>query len=492
MQFTVTHKPSGLDALILHVTAGDKKLPAGTQHYDNLLDGLITEEITRLGFKGKPGESFIINVPEGVEARKILVVGTGKRPVQPDQIRQAAATAIKQARTHKLHTIGTPVTGGSRISKETVAEAVVEGAWLADYRFGKYQPDNTSRKDISFALIADQRNQRQVTKILGEAETEVRAAVLARDLVNEPPSAMHPTKLASVAKQIAKTHGLKVEVKGPKDITKAGLHALAAVAKGSDQPPQFIKLQYAPPKAKKHVVLVGKGITYDSGGINLKPSKGGMLEAMKMDMAGAAAVIAAMSAVKELKIPVKVTAYVAATENLLGGSAYKPGDVVMTYNGQTVEVGNTDAEGRLTLADALSYAVAKEKPDQIIDLATLTGAAIAALGQDFAALFTNNETIGRDLQEVGGYTGEKLWPLPLPEEYNELIKGHIAELNNAGTGEGAGSITAALFLQYFTGDTPWAHLDIAGPAWSEKDKGYLKKGGTGFGVRLLLHYLKRL
>ena len=318
-------------------------------------------------------------------------------------------------------------------------------------------------------------------------EITAAAGALARDLANEPASHLTPKQFAAEARTVARKAGLGVSVMGPAEMKRAGLGAILAVAAGSDQPPQLIKLTYRPAGAKKHVVLVGKSITYDSGGINLKPSRGGMLEAMKLDMSGGAAVLGAMSALKQLGVKVAVTGYLPATENLLGGSAYKPGDVVKTFNGKTIEVGNTDAEGRLTLADALAYTAKKDKPDTIIDLATLTATEIS-LGPSYGAVFANTEKLEADLKRAGEESGEKLWPLPFPEEYDEMTKSPVADYSNIVPGR-AYTLSGPLLLKHFVGKTDWAHLDIGGPAMAEKDSGYTKKGGSGWGARLLLEYL---
>jgi leucyl aminopeptidase len=278
-------------------------------------------------------------------------------------------------------------------------------------------------------------------------------------------------------------------VLGPAELKKAGFGGLLAVSRGSDQPPQLIKLTYRPKgsKPKRHVVLVGKSITYDSGGLNIKPSKGGAMEDMKMDMSGGAAVLGAMSVLKRLGVKVAVTGYLPATENLVGGSAYKPGDVVKTVNGKTIEVGNTDAEGRLTLADALAYATATDKPDEIIDLATLTATEVS-LGPAYAAIFATNPTTERKLRDAGEKAGERLWPLPFPEEYDEMTKSRVADFSNVVSGR-AYTLSGPLLLKHFVGQTSWVHLDIGSAAMAEKDSGYVKKGGSGFGARLLLEYL---
>ncbi len=297
-----------------------------------------------------------------------------------------------------------------------------------------------------------------------------------------------PTYLATLAKKLGKESGIEVEVWEPKRIASEKLAGLIAVARGSNEEPRFVRLRYRAKGAKRRVALVGKGITFDSGGLSLKPAKS--METMKCDMAGAAAVLGTMTALGRLKPAIDVDGFIPITENLPGGKAQKPGDVIRFRNDKTVEVLNTDAEGRLILADALTLA-ADTKPDAIIDLATLTGACMVALGTQVAGLFSNDQALADRLLKVSVETGEPLWQLPLVAEYKDDIKSAVADLKNIGGGH-AGSITAALFLQEFVGTTPWVHLDIAGPAFLEKGLPYAPKGGTGFGVRTLLRYLMTL
>jgi leucyl aminopeptidase len=309
---------------------------------------------------------------------------------------------------------------------------------------------------------------------------------LARDLVNEPASVSTPSYLAEQATKIARASGIKAEIFGLNKIKTAKMAGLLAVAKGSVEEPRFIKLTYTPKgKAKKKIALVGKAVTFDSGGLSLKPPKS--METMKLDMSGGATVLAAMQVISQLKPQVQVTAYVPSTENMPSGTAQKPGDIIRYRNGKTVEVLNTDAEGRLILADALISAV-EDKPDVIIDLATLTGACMVALGSQIAGMFCNNQELADALQTCGKESGEALWRMPLVKEYKDEIKSSVADIKNIGGGHG-GAIAAALFLEEFVGDVPWAHLDIAGPAFAERDMPYTPKGGTGFGVRTLVRYV---
>jgi leucyl aminopeptidase len=321
------------------------------------------------------------------------------------------------------------------------------------------------------------------------AQAIIPAVFLARDLVNEPPSVATARFLADQATRACRGRGLSVEVWGKKKIESMKLAGLLAVNRGSQEEPRFIRIHYKPAgKPKKKVALIGKGITFDSGGLSLKPSKS--METMKLDMAGGAAVIAAMSCLPKLGLDVDVTGYVPTTDNLPGHNAQKPGDVIQYLNGKTIEVLNTDAEGRLILADALALA-AQQKPDYMINLATLTGACMVALGTQVAGLFSNNQPLAGALLRGAEETGEKLWQLPLVKEYKDSIKSSVADMKNIGGAHG-GAIIAALILQEFVAELPWAHLDIAGPAFAEGDNLICPKGGTGFGVRTLINFLSSL
>lgn len=482
----VEHPPPSVlpkSVLVLHVTQGDSKLPSLTARIDKETGGRLKKEIKRRKFSGAPGASTWIQSEYG----PALLIGVGKRPVTLDRIRQAAATAVREARAHHYEAIATPATGGTRLGPEAVAQAMVEGATLGDYQFDKHKSGG-NRPELDFYVTRAGKNAAAVKRGVARGRITAEAGSLARDLANEPPSLLTPKQLAAEARSVAKRNGLKIAVLGPAELKKAGFGATLAVAKGSQEPPQLIKLTYVPSgKPKKHVVLVGKSITYDAGGLNLKPSKGGGLEEMKMDMSGGAAVLGAMSALKRLGVKAKVTAYLPATENMLGGGAYKPGDVVKTVSGKTIEIGNTDAEGRLTLADTLAYAVAKDKPDEIVDLATLTQTEIS-LGPAYAAVFATDPKFEERLRNAGEESGERLWPLPFPEEYDEMTKSPVADFSNIVSGR-AYTLSGPLLLKHFVGKTTWAHLDIGGPAMSGKDAGYVKKGGSGFGTRLLLEYL---
>jgi leucyl aminopeptidase len=422
------------------------------------------------------------------EGKRWLLVGLGARKdFTPERARVAAAAAHSRAVEISTRTLcwELPASTG-----DAIASALVEGTMLADYRFDRFKsaPDGEPG-----AAGADE--PRQLERLIVSApdglEEQVAAAVLvaeaanaARDLQNRPANDLTPTALADHARALGEEiEGLSVEVDGREGIVRRGMGAFAAVAQGSDQEPALITFRYDPPGAGgPRLGLVGKAVTFDSGGISLKP--GAKMAEMKFDMSGGAAVIEAVAAIARLRLPVRLVAVVGATENLPSGHATKPGDIVTASNGKTIEVNNTDAEGRLVLADCLSHAVS-EGAEQLVDLATLTGAVIVALGSTYAGLMSNDDELADRLAAAGERTGELVWRLPLHEEYGELVKGKYGDLDNAPEARKAGTIVGASFLSNFVGDVPWAHLDIAGTAW-DLDRQYVGKGASGFGVRLLV------
>jgi leucyl aminopeptidase len=366
--------------------------------------------------------------------------------------------------------------------------ALAEGAALARYRFDRYRKPDTERRpqpeELRLASL-----DRALEAELERLRAILEAVFAARDLVNEPPSVKSASFLARRARELCAASGVQVEVMGRRKIRSLGLAGLLAVNRGSSEEPRFLRMRYRPRRPPRlRVALVGKGITFDSGGLSLKPPAS--METMKQDMAGAATVIATMAAVGRLRPPVEVTGYVPSTDNLPSGSAQKPGDVIRYRNGKTVEVLNTDAEGRLILADALILAC-EQKHDVVIDVATLTGACRIALGPRVAGAMGNDEALIQRLVEIGREVGEPIWPLPRVEDYREELKSTVADLKNVGGGAG-GAITAGLFLREFVDGAKWVHLDIAGPAFADKDWAYCPRGGTGFGVRTLVRYLTSL
>ncbi len=349
------------------------------------------------------------------------------------------------------------------------------------------EKENRGVKLQELILLAPDRTSLDPVKDgIREARILCEAVTFARDLENAPANEIYPETLAEAVRRSARRHGYRAEIWDKKKIERAGLGGLLAVNSGSDKPPRFVILDYNPGRNTDTVVLVGKGITFDSGGISIKPANG--MSEMKMDMSGAAAVIGTIEAAARLGLPVHVVGLISSTENLLGGSAMKPGDIVTHYGGKTSEVDNTDAEGRLILADALAYA-SRYKPKAVIDLATLTGACVVALGHVVTGMMGNDEKLMGDLTTAGEKTYERVWPLPMFEEYAKQIKSDVADVKNVG-GHGGGAITAAFFLKKFIGDYKWAHLDIAGTAILDEALPYAPKGGSGVGVRLLVEFLK--
>lgn len=483
-------EPTGIaaDVLIVPVAAGQEDGRDVRRLARRLGGTMVKRAISAARFRGRPGQAAVLPV-QGPRRQAIAVVGLGDEArIDLEAWRRVGGQSRQLAGT--LGAARVVVACGARPLETPQLVAFAEGFELAAYRFAKYKSESDAPPavtELTLVVVSP-----PAEKIL---ETEWRAlattlsgVTLARDLVNEPPAVKTPAYIADVAKKVGQAAGLEVEVWDAKRIASEKLAALIAVARGSSEEPRFVHLRYRSKSTQHRIALVGKGITFDSGGLSLKPAKS--METMKCDMAGAAAVLGAMTALARLKPAIDVDGYIPITENLPGGRAQKPGDVIRYRNGKTVEVLNTDAEGRLVLADALLVA-ADAKPDAIIDLATLTGACMVALGTQVAGLFANDQKLADRLLAAGTDTGEPLWQMPLVAEYKDDIKSAVADIKNIGGGH-AGSITAALFLQEFVGSTPWVHLDIAGPAFLEKALPYTPKGGTGFGVRTLVRYLTTL
>jgi leucyl aminopeptidase len=451
------------------------------------LKGKLSEQIHKSKFTGAEGASLSYSTAGNLPAAHVLLVGFGKaKDVDTDTWRKVGARARKEAAALGAQEIAFFFAPDK--DPEGAAGAVVEGASLASYRFNKYRSNSgpaTAVRSLTLFRPGLRRTPAWERSVL-RVEQAMPGVFLARDLVNEPPSVTTARFLGEQAQRHCGGRGLSVEVWNKKKIKAMNLAGLLAVNRGSLEEPRFIKIHYRPTgKARKKVALIGKGITFDSGGLSLKPAKS--METMKLDMAGGAAVIGAMSRLPALRPDIEVTGYIPATDNLPGGNAQKPGDVIRYLNGKTIEVLNTDAEGRLILADALALA-AKQKPDYMVNLATLTGACMVALGNGVAGLFSNDQPLADNLLRCAREAGEKLWQLPLVKEYREGLKSSVADIKNIG-GPHGGAITAALILQEFVDDIPWAHLDIAGPAFVETDTAICPKGGTGFGVRTLLKFL---
>ncbi|MBE0480477.1 MAG: leucyl aminopeptidase [Dehalococcoidia bacterium] len=478
------------DAVIVNLFEGVERPAGATGAIDEALGGLITDLIEKGEIKGKVNEVTLVHTMGKMEADRVLVAGLGKQEkLTADVVRGVMGNACRFLRKTGIKRVATIIhgAGAGGLEPEISASAITEGSMLGLYRFRKHITKEQEDGGIDELILLERDESRlpALARAVGKARVLAEAANFARDLVNEPANFMTPNDLANTARGIAENLGLDLRVLERDDMQSLGMGGLLGVSQGSKQPPKFIILSYLGGDSSSGTIgLVGKGLTFDSGGISIKPSEG--MDEMKGDMAGGAAVIAAVKAIAELKARVNVTAMVPATENLPGGRALKPGDVLKALNGKTMEVANTDAEGRLILADALSYA-RKMGLSPLIDVATLTGACRVALGDFCTGSFGNDQELMAKVIQAGEEAGEKIWQLPMFDEYKELNKSDIADVKNTG-GRYAGAITAAQFLAEFSEDSPWVHLDIAGPFMSKKDQGYLVKGATGVPVRTLVNF----
>jgi leucyl aminopeptidase len=440
--------------------------------------GLSRARLVELGFEGKVAQTLVLPTAAGPT---MIAVGVGsKRERTPAAFRNAAAALARAVgKRASLATSLADVDGAGRAG----AQAVVEGLVLASYRFTAHKSERAQSGLSRVVLTVGANHEAAVRSGVQRGQVTADAVVLARDLANTPPAYLTASDMADRAEEIAARCGLDVEVFGIEELERMGCGGMLGVNQGSVEPPRLVKLVYTPRNPSGHVALVGKGVMYDSGGLSLKPSDG-MHVMMKMDMSGAAAVLATMSTLKALRCRTKVTAFLCCTDNLPSGSAYKLGDVLTFRNNKTAEIHNTDAEGRLVLADGLSLAV-EDAPDAIIDIATLTGAVMSALGTRIAGVLGNDQTWVNRVRDAGARADELLWQLPLHREYRKLLDSNVADMKNVG-GPYGGTITAALFLSEFVGSVPWAHLDIAGTMNSDSDDGWLSRGATAFGTRTLI------
>ncbi len=476
------------DAIVVSLFEGVEQLGGATAAVDRALDGAISSLISRREIKGKFGEVSIVHTFGKLPGRMVAVAGLGKsEDLSADRIRGVAGEFCRALRKLNCRKMATVLHGAGAGGIEPVASAaaIAEGALLGLYSFTKYKkPEYEDVKEM-LIVVKEEEAAPSLERAVDKARVVAEAAGLARTMVDEPANHMTPSRMAEAAKEIAGKYDLEFKVFDREDMEAMGMGALLGVARGSNEPPKLMTLSYrGDGRSQEALGFLGKGITFDSGGISIKPSEG--MGEMKGDMAGAAAVVAALGAIAQLKPQVNVTAIVPATENLPSGTALKPGDILKAMNGKTIEVISTDAEGRLILADALCYGQ-KLGLSPLIDLATLTGACRIALGTLYGGLFSNNRDLAEKVLKAGERAGERMWQMPMPAEYKELIKSEVADIKNGGNRLG-GAITAALFLAEFAGDTPWVHVDIAGPASSTKESGYLVKGATGFGVRTLVEF----
>jgi len=481
-------------AIIVNVFEGKKRLDGDIISVDKALDGTISQLIKQGEIKGKLNEITLVHSLGKLPTPRVIIVGLGKqRELSADKVRGAIAEVCRRLRQKNVTNLATIAQGAgiNGISNESAAQAITEGALLGLYSFRKYMTGKDAKpgeiKQLS--IVGSKKTRPPLEQGIARGSILAEAVNVARDMVNEPANNMTPSRMAETAQQLAKDYQLEVTVLEQEQMAELGMGALLGVARGSRQPPRFIILNYKGSNTGQiDVALVGKGITFDSGGISIKPSEG--MADMKGDMAGGAAVMAAISAIARLKPEINITAIIPATENLPGGQALKPGDILTTMNGKTIEVLNTDAEGRLILADALSYA-GKIKAKYIIDVATLTGACMVALGKVCTGAFSNNQKLADRVIAAGKESGELIWQLPLYDEYRELIKSDVADIKNIGNRYG-GAITAAKFLEEFIAKTPWVHLDIAGTSQSDKERNYMVKGASGVPVRTLVNLILSL
>lgn len=491
----VSEKRSPAELMVVGLFQGEKHPSKLLEKIDPAAYQILAEALRKKRFEAKEGECLpVFGTSQFKEASDVLFVGLGKKDAyKGEKLRFAIGNILSRAKHHKAKTVRLLLNdfAGGKVTLNQALEIISETLWLADYKFDKYKQKKKDEPvpvvDEVELLCADKKEEKLLESVLKRAEIISNSVNFTRDLVNEPANVMSPQVFAKQAAEAAKKAGLRATILELDDIKRLKMSGVIAVSQGSKEPPRFLILEYgASHKSKGTVCLVGKGVCFDSGGISIKPSKD--MEKMKYDMSGAAAVTGTMLAVAALKPAAHIVALAPLVENMPSGSASRPGDIITYRNGKSAEIINTDAEGRLILADALLYACENYKPKTLIDLATLTGACVVALGDKCAGILGNDQKLIDRIRKAGEEVGERSWQLPLWEEYLEIIKGHHSDILNAGSGYG-GTITAAKFLEQFVECKSWAHLDIAGTAYCDTAKPYNPKGATGFGVRLLCKLL---
>lgn len=487
---TVEKEPT--EVMVFYLYEDVKTLNEPLACCNKALNNIISELLKKKEFIAKLNKTIILPTYGKIPAKRIMLVGLGKKKdVVPDKIRQAAGTTTSTLRDMGISgcigvmdSIDIPQPAGEWY------QAYTEGAILALYQYQKYKtvpPEEQQELEVLTLLLSNKEELMLASEAVKHGQIIADAVYFTRDLINTPSQDKTPAVLADTAKKLSREVGIQCKILSLPELKKLGMGGLLGVAQGSAQPPKFIILEYnAHAKSQDTVVFVGKGITFDSGGICLKQAKD--MDQMKSDMSGGAAVMGAIKAISRMKLPQHVVGLIPCAENMPSGSAIKPGDIIKFYSGKTAEVVNTDAEGRLILADALAYAE-KYKPGSVIDLATLTGSCVVALGTVVTGMLGNNEELKKRVKIAGEKSWERVWELPLWEEYQEQIKSDIADIKNVG-GPYAGAITAACFLSKFTEKYPWVHLDIAGTSWCDKNSAYTQKGASGVGVRLLVQLIQ--
>jgi len=430
--------------------------------------------------------------PEGIMADQVMLIGLGRRDrLAKDDFRQLAGKSIRKCMAKEVLSVvfAVPNIESDDMNLADILTAMMEGACLGGYQFDTYKKSrHPAISDICFWMTPDAAT--QFAGLPQYVQIRCNGTIMAREWVNLPSNHKRPDQLVQLIKKQSEAEAIRLTVLDEKFLQKNHFGALLAVGAGSDIGPRLVIMDYGPDQKPPAVVLIGKGVTFDSGGINLKQSAS--LEDMKMDMSGAAAVAATLITAARLNLPFRIIGAIPIVENMPSGSATRPGDIVRSYSGKTIEIGNTDAEGRLILADTISYMIEQYHPDLIVDVATLTGACVVGLGERLAGLFSNDCRLTETLMKSSRETGERCWPMPMPEDYKEFLKSEHADISNKSSSKWGGAITAAWFLSEFVQDVPWAHIDIAGPAWIKKESAICGVGGTGFGVRLLIDFLERL
>ena len=488
------------NALVLGLFQGTKSVPKAFQPLDKSADGALSQLLKLGDFTGKANETSILYLAKQAGFKRIILLGLGpQKEITPNTFREAAGTAVRLSQDHNLLRLGLALhLLTDKFEPAPIAQAIAEGALAGRYDYQEHLTLDEDRQKKSMpmriTLLDPSNSARRQSSLKQGCRIGVILAQgqnLSRAIANQPGNQINPPVLGRLAQSLARQHGLTCKLFDEKKLKQLGCNAILAVGSGSANKPRLISLEYNRPRSgspKPDVVLVGKAITFDSGGISLKPSAN--MQDMKFDKCGGCNVIAAMVSLTRLKLPLHVVGLIASAENLPSQTAYRPGDIIKTYNGKTVEVQNTDAEGRLVLADALAYA-ARMKPTAIIDMATLTGAIVVALGSHFAGLFSNNTALLNRIKKASELSGESLWPMPSGPPYLQQMRSKIADLKNIDSRRGS-ACTAAAFLGEFVGDIPWAHIDIAAVADTSEQTPYRSVGATGFALRLVMEYLREL
>ncbi len=460
-------------------------------HDNRTISALIKKAMKFDKFKGKKDTDIIFHSPDFINAETVIFTGIGKaEKLDCEALRKMAGKAVKACIKQKGDEIvfAAPSEEKTGIAEQEILESIMEGAFLGNHIFDRFKKDKKQKPLEKIILFANKAIAKKHKSLASKVMTICSGTIMARQWVTLPSNMKKPVDYAKSIAEEALKAGLEVTILNEDDLKKLNFGAMLAVAKGSQSPPRLVVLRYNAKEAEKTIAFVGKGVTFDSGGLNLKPGQN--IYDMKLDMAGSAAVAASLISLGALKLPFNLVGVLPLVENMPSGSATRPGDIVKTYEGRTVEIENTDAEGRLILIDAISWAIDKFKPDMLIDIATLTGACMVALGERIAGVFSNDDKLASAIAESGKKTFERCWPMPMPEDYRKYLKSDFADIKNMSSSKWGGALTAAIFLSHFVKDTKWAHIDLAGPAYAKKGHAYCGPGGTGFGVRIICHLLQ--